>query len=533
MHISYDQIPYPNLSHAQSHPDHLATLATLLDLEVTPVEHCRVLELGCAGGGNLIPMAYGLPKSEFVGIDVSQRQITDGQNAAAALGLRNVTFEHRDILDVTPDLGEFDYIIAHGIYSWVSPEVQDKILLICKQNLAPNGVAYVSYNTYPGWHMMSIIRDAMRYHTRRLTDPGERAAQGRAMLDFLAEFASTENAAHGHLLKVYADFLEGELKGASARGDAFLLRDELAEVNAPVYFYQFVERAAQHGLQYLVEANFPTVFPDNYSPEVKQALQNMVQDPIEAEQYMDFLCNRAFRRTLLCHETTTLQQTLTPERVRGLYATSRACPVADDPDIHAVAVEQFRCSTGATLSIDHPVSKAAMIYLADTWPQAVLFEDLLSTARSLLGEDTESEVGSASLTRDGFVLGANLLRAYGYSPQLVGLHTCTPPLVREVSERPRASPVARFQTQDGTVVTNLWHKRVRLDPLQRHLLRHLDGTRDRTALLNDLTSLVTEGVLTVQQEGGPVEDSSVTRTILAQGLEQHLHILAQAALLID
>jgi methyltransferase-like protein len=101
-----------------------------------------------------------------------------------------------------------------------------------------------------------------------------------------------------------------------------------------------------------------------------------------------------------------------------------------------------------------------------------------------------------------------------------------------VSERPKASPVARFQTQDGTVVTNLWHKRVRLDPLQRHLLRHLDGTRDRTALLNDLTSLVTEGVLTVQQEGEPIKDNNVTRTILAQGLEQHLHILAKAALLV-
>jgi methyltransferase-like protein/SAM-dependent methyltransferase len=530
---SYDQVPYPNLSHSRSHPDHLATLATLLGLAPAPVEHCRALELGCAGGGNLIPMAYGLPESEWVGIDNSQRQIADAQTAVAALGLKNATFEQRDVLDITPDFGQFDYIIAHGVYSWVSPEVRDKVLQICKQNLAPNGIAYVSYNTYPGWHMMGIIRDAMCYHTRRLTEPSERAAQGRAMLDFLAEFASTENTAYGHLLKVYSEFLEGELKGASSRGDALLLRDELAEFNAPVYFHQFVERAARHGLQYLVEANFPTVFLDNVSPEVKQALRGMAQDPIELEQYMDFLRNRSFRQTLLCHDAIRLLPTLAPDQVNGLYVTSRARPVADDPDIQGATIEQFQCPNGATLSIDHPVSKAAMLCLAEMWPQAVLFEGLLSSARLRLGEPVEPEAGSADLERDSYVLAANLLRAYGYSPHLVGLHTCVPPLVRKVSEHPVASPVARLQAADSAVVTNLWHERVGLDGLQRHLLRSLDGTRDRTALLDGLTTLAAEGALTMRQRDQSVADDSVDRTILAEGLEQRLQLLAQAALLIS
>lgn len=72
---SYDEVPYESYPFAQTHPDRLATVATLLGLRPAPVEQCRVLELGCAGGGNLIPMALTLPESTFVGIDLSARQI--------------------------------------------------------------------------------------------------------------------------------------------------------------------------------------------------------------------------------------------------------------------------------------------------------------------------------------------------------------------------------------------------------------------------------------------------------------------------
>jgi methyltransferase-like protein/trans-aconitate methyltransferase len=532
-HISYDQVPYPSLSYAQSSPDRLATLATLLGLDPAPVDHCRVLELGCASGGNLIPLAYKWPESGFVGIDASQRQIADGQATVATLELKNVTLKSMDILDITPDLGEFDYIIAHGVYSWVPPATRDQIFCICKQNLAPNGVAYVSYNTYPGWHMMDIIRDAMLYHTRELTDPEMRTAQSRAMLDFLAESVPAEKRAYGSFLKEYANFLRGELRGASSRGDAFLLHDELEGINDPVYFHQFAERAAEQGLQYLVEADFANVFPDNFSPDVKQALQKMAQDIIEMEQYMDFLRNRTFRQTLLCHNDITVQRTLVPERVSSLCVASRARPVADHPDINTVSVEQFRSPDGATLSTDHPVSKASLLYLAEIWPRAVSFEDLLSAAYSRLGKDAETD--SISLDQDTTVLGANLLRAYSYSIQLVELHVHIPPLVSEVSECPVASPVARVQAQDSTTVTNLWHNRVHLDPLQRHLLCHLDGIHNRVALLNDLVRLEAEGVIRCevgQQEGQPVRDSGTVRDILARGLEKHLYGLARSALLI-
>src|SRR5260221_642375 len=156
---TYDEIPYPNLSHVQSHPDTLATLTSLLGLSPAPIENCRILEIGCASGGNLIPMALSLPASILVGIDYSARQIRDGQSAIDAIGLTNVSLRHMNILEITPEFGEFDYIIAHGVFSWVPADVREKLLDICKQNLAPAGVAFVSYNVYPGWHMLANIRD--------------------------------------------------------------------------------------------------------------------------------------------------------------------------------------------------------------------------------------------------------------------------------------------------------------------------------------------------------------------------------------
>ena len=147
---SYDEVPYESHAFPQSHPDRLAAIGRLFGMNPASVENCRVLELGCASGGNLIPMAYQLPGSEFVGVDNSQREVDLGRKVIADVALPNVRIEHASILDVDASWGTLDYILAHGVYSWVPDHVQDKMLAIASANLTPQGVAYVSNNTYPG-----------------------------------------------------------------------------------------------------------------------------------------------------------------------------------------------------------------------------------------------------------------------------------------------------------------------------------------------------------------------------------------------
>ena len=249
--LSYDEVPYPSLSHASTHPDSLATLARLLGMQPAPVQECRVLELGCGVGGNLIPMACALPGSQFTGIDLAGKQIEVGCQKIRALGLPNIDLRQMDILEIGPELGQFDYIIAHGVFSWVPPNVQEKILQVCRRHLAPQGVAFVSYNTYPGWHMINIARGIMRYYGGKAATLQERADTARAMLSWFAGAGESDSNGYYGYLSMYHNYLSGKQDEAEPKEDSALLHDELEEINLPLYFHEFVKRAEAHGLQTL------------------------------------------------------------------------------------------------------------------------------------------------------------------------------------------------------------------------------------------------------------------------------------------
>ncbi len=170
LRTSYDEFPYQSVPLRQTHPDHLATVASLFGFDAADVGRARVLEIGCGSGGNLIPLAASYPDSTFVGIDLSAVQIAHGAAEIEALGLLNIRLQAMDVMAFDEAQGAFDYIIAHGIYSWVPAPVQDRILALCASLLAANGIAFVSYNTLPGWRMLSTVREAMLYHTRDVED---------------------------------------------------------------------------------------------------------------------------------------------------------------------------------------------------------------------------------------------------------------------------------------------------------------------------------------------------------------------------
>lgn len=521
---SYDDVPYPALCYLQTHPDRLATCARLLGVKTAPVERCRVLELGCASGGNLLPMAASLPDSTFVGIDLSPRQIEEATASVAALALSNIAFLAIDIREVTPALGTFDYIIAHGVYSWVPPEVREHLLKVCSQNLAPGGVAYVSYNTYPGWHMLQGLREMMLYHIRNETDGHQRATRARELVAFLAQAVSNErNRAYGTFVDAYRDLLEKQLQDARPQIDSVILHDELAEWNDPVYFYELMDQAEAQGLQFLVEADFPMSMPDNLSPEVFGALQDMCNSIVETEQYMDFVRNRAFRRTLLCHKELDVDRTLRTARVMGLAVATRAQRQPGAEDDHGIA--QFTSPDGAMFRTDDAVTIAAFDYLAAIAPQAVPFSSLCEAVHERLAVPELA-------VQDKSRLAANLLKAFSYSVSLIELHAWIPPFVSAVSEMPVASSYARHQARSSDRVANLRHERVHLDALARFLLPLLDGTRTRDDLARILDDLVAAGRLKVTDDATAETDPAATLDRVHRELDASLAWLARASLLV-
>jgi SAM-dependent methyltransferase len=179
---AYDEIIYPGRPYPQSHPAHLAAVATLFGMSPTPVDCCRVLEVACGDAANLIPMALGLSGSEFVGFDLARRPIEAGKGLAAQLSLRNLSLDVLDLREFPADTQPFDYIIAHGLYSWVPGPIRDQLLSLIAKHLAPQGVAFVTYNVYPGCYIRRILWEMLRFHTEHLEDPAQRAEEAKTLM---------------------------------------------------------------------------------------------------------------------------------------------------------------------------------------------------------------------------------------------------------------------------------------------------------------------------------------------------------------
>lgn len=452
MTTPYDRVLYATDAMAQTHPDRLATLAFLFGMAPAPPGRCRVLDLGCGDGSNLIPMAAALPKSRFMGVDLAHVPIQAAQEAVSALGLKNCAFHALDITALTRDFGEFDYIIAHGVYSWTPPAVRDALLRVCSENLAPQGVAYVSYNALPGCHMRAITRDMMLYHAQSAAGPRETVESALALVRFLLD-AETSSAA-----------LREELEVVGARAPFALYHDDLAELNQPVYFHQFIAHAQRFGLAFLAEAQFSAMqegaFPAGTVEKIREFARG---DRLRVQQYIDFLKCRRFRQTLLCRQNVALTDPPAAGRVEALLASSPATAASD---------EEFRAPGGASVRTNLPFVRAALLHLAARWPAAAAFDELV--------ERSGAERGA---------LAEFLLRTYASG--LVELHAAPWSLSAEPGERPRAFSVARWQAGRGCDrVATLRHSVVEIkDPTARELIRLLDGTRDRAALLRDLRSV--------------------------------------------
>jgi methyltransferase-like protein/2-polyprenyl-3-methyl-5-hydroxy-6-metoxy-1,4-benzoquinol methylase len=513
---SYEEMPYSRNPFHTTHPDCLATVAALYGLAAPPTTRCRVLELGCASGGNLIPMAASLPECRFVGIDLSPRQIAEGSEVVGALALRNIELKTQSILDVDDTFGTFDYIICHGVYSWVPPEVQDKVLRICAGHLAANGVAYVSYNTYPGWHLRGVVREMLGYHVRPFRDALQRVRQARAFLDFLSESVRDPDGVFGRLVRK-------EAEGLASESDTYLFHEHLEEVNSPVYFHQFAERAAACELQYLGEAQ-PSPLTADLPAKVRHVLDQLAPDRLAREQHLDFLSNRTFRRTLLCHKGVRLQPAPSWEAVKRLRLAALVRPVNPQPDVTGDGAEAFHtASGGVSLTTNRPLVKAALVALFDAWPRSVSFEALWSGVCGRLGQ-----AGADNGSRDE--LARTLLHCY--LSHLVELQSNEPAFVLEPGERPVASPVAHVQAASETRVTNLRHRSVELTDFDGFVLQHLDGSRNREDLFRVLCEAVAEGSLEVHRDGPSAPDAAAVQAALAEALNACLHRLAGNALLL-
>lgn len=470
----YDTIVYPSKPFAKTRPDYLAMVATLHSMTPAPPSRCRVLELGCGSGGNIVPMACQLPASEFLGVDLSRHAIESGQEMIGQLGLSNVKLQHRDIMSISAADGSFDYIIAHGVYSWVPQPVRDKMLSVFRANLNAQGVVYVSYNALPGGHLRDVARSIMRFHGRDVGDLRAKNAQSRDLMKFIAE-VSAEDQIYGFILRDQANRI-------AALSDEVFIHDDLDEGSAAFFLYQVVEAAGQHGLQYLADTDFPILGLQGRSQKICDKLARIPEEQTALrEQYLDFIDGRAFRTSLFCHHDVALRRPPAADRIKTMYLSAALIPEEKEIDVSSKDVVAFKGSAGAVLQTNQPLGKAVLLLLAHVHPEAIGFDDLLERALAMLAAAAPRQMADEidALTR---------LLFEGLRTGLIDAYMDQPLLTSSVSGRPKAGAFARWQASTGkTLVTSLLHGGILCeDQILVRFLPLVDGTRTIPDLCSDL-----------------------------------------------
>ncbi len=495
---AYDLLPYTEYAYAESSPDNLAVIAALSGFTPSPGADGRpfggtlaprVLELGCGRGGNLLPLASAWPDATFVGVDRSAAQLRDARRVAEAAALGNVSFVTGDFVEASVPVGSFDFVLCHGVYSWVPVAARQALLGGIRNALCPGGIAYVSFNTLPGWYRRLAARDWMRFAAREALGDGPREA-----LEWLSRSVSPEHAA-------YRSDLAAVRERLVATDAAYLTHEYLAEEHHPVYVSTFLEEAALAGLSYLGDA-----LPQESALELLPGpVQKRVRllDPARALALSDFARDTAFRRALLVRTDTAESLGFqAPHRLNaGAIARLRvASRLSSSGDQGTSDIESF--TGGATRVQVSGLERRALHALAAAAPRSIACADLASA----IGVDEGA-------------LAAELFELWIASPG-IDLHLREPDFTTAVSGAPCAGAVARWHAIEGGPVTNAWHQEVLLpEPVMRFVLGRLDGKTTTEELVQAVT----------ERASGAV---SVARADAVAVVRASLDELAKAALLV-
>lgn len=510
----YDVVRYPSRAYAHAHPDRLYVLGKLFGMTPAPPQTARILELGCGEGGHLLPMAVRMPGCEVVGVDLAETAVAAGQAAIDALGLTNARMIHADVSALPDDLGTFDYILCHGVFSWIPESARTALLAATRTHLRPQGIAYISYNTYPGWHTLNVARDIMRTHAAGFDDPLEQARQGKAMVRFLAEQTGEHPSPYARVLRQQAEMTE-------RYSDAYFYHDYLSPDNEPMLFTEFIRRAASEQLAYLGDADLGLMMPTGVPPALKETLDRISPDLIALEQYMDFVRGTSFRRSLLIHKDVDVRRALQAEDLSDLAVVFTGTPKEGMVDLSNEEPVVFEAHPDITVTVRDRLGKAALLRLVQANPLSLTFDDLLQRAIEWVGEaspNAREELATILL--------------YVYRAGLVDLAPRDRGAVAGVSERPLTDAWVRAQAAtDETHMTNLRHEMVSVTRMDRTILTLLDGTRTIADIEAELMLAAHDGRMTVKVEGVPTSDDEIIREAIATALPDRMERFVRTALL--
>jgi methyltransferase-like protein/cyclopropane fatty-acyl-phospholipid synthase-like methyltransferase len=512
-------LPFISYSNFHSNPFYLRTLSTLVGVDAASLATAKILELGCASGGNILPFALKYPDSHTIGIDLSNDLIAFGNEMKLSLNLSNIDLICCDILDVDTSFGTFDYIIVHDVFSLVSNEVRIKILAICKENLNENGLAYISYNTLPGWNNLATIRDLALYHSNNFKEIPEKINQIRLLFDFVKEAVKESDSAYAKLMLETRELLND-------KPDFSIAQDFLQTHNKAFYFSAFMEEATKVGLQYVVDAEITKMYIPNYSKIISEKLGG-IEEVMRMEQYLDFITNRAFRQTILCHNHQLIQRKIPIDKLVDYYFKMNLVSPPEEEilaeELNQEAIFYLNNDPEDTVSTKNPMLKAVFKVLSEN-DGYLSFHDLVSLSANKLPEVNLSELEAQAKVSlmDLFLKGKIDIRA-DFMP--INSYEMDTPKVWEYV-------AAQTLYLKQKVVTNLYFESIQLSLFEYYLVRYLDGNNTKEVVISKMLTHFKNGELISSYKGTKVTSDEKLRGIITLAYLDALEKFREHALLV-
>jgi|GEM_PF-728980 len=512
----YDAVPYEGKTFSHTSISRLAGIALAAGLTPPPAKTAQVLEIGCGDGGNLLSMATAFPDAHFVGLDASFGQIARAQEVMIGSRVHNAELHCRGVEIPGDDLGSFDYIIAHGVFSWITASARTKMFEMIKSCLTPGGIAYVSYNCYPGWHAIDGLRNLLINHSAGAKDDATRLRSVRNLMRML------EQGIEAGALPALAHYLPA-LKSSRDDPDWYLFHDLISKYNQPCYFSQFMERAERHGLRFVGESDPFQMVPGQLPTAIRDQLPVGI-DPVTLGQSIDHFTNAKSRCTLLTHDDNVANKLTCSQRMQGLYFRSKLMRTDSAmPSREMLNAETVLFKGPFSFNARGATEIAALSIAANQGRLPIGLDELQQRTQALLEANVSEATDPATTLKTVSELAAKLVSLGGFIPHSEGVAT-----VASVSKIPKVSPLAIYMARnDFQWVSSIAHHSVGVDKTSRFILSRLDGTQTLDQIADELAGQLAEGKLhTIIAGATPLERARNT-------VRQVLNHAAKSGLLVN
>jgi SAM-dependent methyltransferase len=370
----YDELPYRSFPIECTAPERLALTSRLHGGPRTRVHGYRMLELGCGDGTNLLALAYHRRHGEFVGIDGSSRHVEAALARARTLGLDNLRFVHADLRAAAAELdGDFDYVVAHGVISWVPDDVREAVLGLHRTRLRSDGLVYLNYNAQPGWSVRGLVRRLLREQTAGIAGLLGRARAAQQIASRLgARLAASEHA--------WSQLMAMELGLVAAGEPSYVAHEYLATENRCYWRSEFLALARAHGLELVADADFDR--PSGRGlPELDAWLTAEALGGGSLDDASDLMRYRQMHSPIFAAQPW-VHHPMTAAELGTLMIASSLIP-GSDPSALPIS---FGDADGREIEICDATLRDALLLLLPQWPRGARVDDLLPRDEALVAD---------------------------------------------------------------------------------------------------------------------------------------------------